>query len=131
MKNFLYKIVLRSYLFSIFFYFTFSTIFPKLFLVGNSEFSSKVYNKNSVNYYSALTSSEVKAMSKKMLLDMKYQGYMKFKKELTILQITVTEEGKVFGYYCQTDSKRIFNHEESLLLISKTLKFDVFNITRF
>lgn len=129
MKNFLYKIVLRSYLFSIFFYFTFSTIFPKFALDGNSGFSSSLYYKNPINYYSALTSSEVKAMSKKIFFDMRYQGYMKPKKEVPSVQVTITEEGKVIGYYCQTDSKKVFNQEDTLLLRSQIVKFDLFKIT--
>jgi hypothetical protein len=125
MKNFLYKLTLRLYLFSIAFYFIFSTISPKFLLRKNSESLFKFRLDNSVHYYSALTSTEVKALTKKIFLDMKYKNV--FSQPISF-KIMVTKEGKLLGNSSSLNLSESVKYWDTLRMKKQMIPFDIFKI---
>ena len=91
----MYKLILRCYIFVLAFYVILSSSLPKLFLTTSSGQLETLLNKKF--YYSALTSSEVKALSKKIFIDIKYRNSSVIKQNRSLFYLTFTKEGKILG----------------------------------
>lgn len=133
MQNFVYKLMVWLYFFSVFFYGIFVTIFPITSFTTKSDILLQEFDRKS--YYSALTSNEVKALSTKLIRDVKYRAIVNFKYNRIFVHFTITKEGRILGcnkvkYVCifRPTIKGIFNTKVHNNMQSQYLKFDVFKV---
>jgi hypothetical protein len=97
----------------------------------NFDYFSGIHPYNSLSYYSALTSNEVKAVTKKMFLDMKYRIAFSIQKESIPSQLIITKDGKIIGNLNTFELTQSFKYWNTLSMKKQIIHFDIFKITFF
>jgi hypothetical protein len=95
------------------------------------DYFSGSYFSNSLSHHSALTSFEVKAVTKKMFLDMKYRTGFSLQKEPTLCQFMITKDGKIIGNLNTFELNQSFKYWNILSMKKQIIQFDIFKITFF